>query len=338
MQGTRRSLSRPAGVKITGTGMCIPNKTLTNADLSKMVDTSDEWITQRTGIKTRYIISDGEDTSDLAAGAIKQACENANISPNDLDMVIVASMTQDVICPAMAATVVKKLGAIPCGAYDLNIACTGFVAALNTASCMIESGHYKNIAVCGADALSKITDWKDRRTCVLFGDAAGAAVLSANDDEEVGCLYQGMWSDGERGEVLYVPRTDADIPESEKEAFSGEYNTIQMNGKAVYKFAVNALADCVEDAMNSAGLTSDDIAMVIPHQSNLRMLQTAWKKLGFPIDKVYVNIDRFGNSSAGTVGLCLHELMDQKKIGDGDYVIFVAQGGGLSWGTSLWKL
>ena len=338
MQGTRRSLSRPAGVKIAGTGMCIPKRALTNEDLAQIVETNDEWITQRTGIKTRYIVAEGQRTSDLATAAVKQACDNAGIEPKDLDLVITASMTPDLVCPAMSSTVVKKLGAIPCGAFDMNIACTGFVAALNTASSMIESGHYKNIAICGADSLSKITDWNDRRTCVLFGDAAGAAVLTASDDVEQGCLYQGLWSDGDRGVALFVPKEESDIPEGEMDTFSGAYNTIQMNGKAVYKFAVNALADCVEQSLEVAGLTADDIAMVIPHQSNLRMLHMAWKKLGFSTDKIYVNIDRYGNTSAGTVGVCLHELVEQGQIKKGDYIIFVAQGGGLSWGTSLWKL
>ncbi|WP_432799199.1 beta-ketoacyl-ACP synthase III [Poriferisphaera sp. WC338] len=338
MQGSRRSLSRPAGVKISGTGMCLPKKVLSNDDLAKIVDTNDEWIIQRTGIKTRHISEPHEKTSDLATSAIREALERADMQPSDLDLVIVATMTQDMICPATAATVVQKLGAIPCGAFDMNIACTGFVAAMNAASSMIESGFYKHIAVVGADTLSSIVDWDDRRTCVLFGDAAGAAILSVSDDPEQGCLYQGLWSDGERGQALFVPREEADIPNGEENTFSGKYDKLQMNGKAVYKFAVNALADCVDLALKETGLTSDQVKMVVPHQSNLRMLTSAWKKLGFKGEKVYVNIDRFGNTSAATVGVCLHELVRDGVVKEGDYVIFVAQGGGLSWGSALWKL
>ena len=335
---TVRRTPRPAGVRIAGTGMAVPPRVLTNDDLARLVETSDEWITQRTGIKTRHIADEDTRTSDLAARAVSQALDNAGVGLDELDMLICATMTPDVICPATAAEVVRKIDAIPCGAMDINIACTGLVAAINAGSAMVETGMYRHVAVIGADTLSTITDYEDRRTCVLFGDAASAAVLSASDDETRGCLYQTMGSDAQRGEALYVPRSERDVPESSAHVFTGKFNTLQMDGRAVYKFAVTQLAACVEEAMTATGLAADDIKMVIPHQSNIRMLESAWKRLGFDLDKVHINIDRFGNTSAASAGICLHELMAEGRLTKGDHVVFVAQGGGLSWGTSLWKL
>jgi len=333
-----RSYQPPAGVKIAGTGMAVPPRKVSNDDLSKFVDTSDEWIRPRTGIVTRHLSDETQLTSDLAAEATRQALDNAGLEPGDLDLLVCATMTPDVICPATACRVVNKIGATPCGAMDLNLACTGLVASLSIANNFIMSGAFKNVAVIGADRLSTIVNWEDRRTCVLFGDAAGAMVLSASDNPEQTCLFQKLNSDGGMGEALYVPRTESDIPDAGKENFNGKLNTLQMNGREVYKFAVNALQECVREALAHTGLEPDDIKMVIPHQSNIRMLTTAWKKLGFPTDKIYINIDRFGNTSAASIGLCLHELTEQGRLEEGDHVIFVAQGGGLTWGASLWKL
>ncbi len=332
------SYSSPAGVRIAGTGMAVPPRKVSNDDLAKFVDTSDEWIRPRTGIVTRHLSDETQLTSDLAAEAVKQALDNAGLEPKDLDLLVCSTMTPDVICPATACRVVSKIGAIPCGAMDLNLACTGLVAGLSIANNFIMSGAFKNVAVIGADRLSTIVNWDDRRTCVLFGDAAGAMVLSASDNASQQCLYQQLNSDGDMGEVLYVPRTESDIPERGKESFNGKFNTLQMNGREVYKFAVNALQECVRNALDHTGLTADDIKMVVAHQSNIRMLQSAWKKMGFPDEKIYINIDRFGNTSAASIGLCMHELTEQGTVGEGDYVIFVAQGGGLTWGASLWRL
>ena len=335
---TARSTPRPAGVRISGTGMSVPPRVLTNEDLTRLVDTSDEWITQRTGIKTRHVSDEDTRTSDLAAHAVRQALDHAGLDPADLDMLICATMTPDVICPAASALVVKKIGAIPCGAVDINIACTGLVAGLNHASALVETGMYRHVAVVGADTLTSITDYEDRSTCVLFGDAASAAIVSACDDEKRGCLYQSMGSDAQRGEALFVPRSERDVPDASRHVFTGKFDTLQMDGRAVYKFAVTQLAACVEEALNRTGLTADDVRMVVPHQSNIRMLESAWKRLGFDVDKVHINIDRFGNTSAASAGICLHECITQGKVREGDHVVFVAQGGGLSWGTSLWRL
>ena len=332
------SITPPAGIRIAGTGIAIPDKLLTNADLEKIVETSDEWITQRTGIKPGHVVQPGDRNADLGARAVGNALKAAGLEPTQLDLLICATMTPDVICPAMSCEIVKKVGAIPAGAFDINIACTGFVAALNLAANCIRSGFYRNVAVVASETLTRITNYEDRTTCVLFGDAASAAVLMASDDPNQGCLFQSLGSDGQRGEVLYVPRSEADIPDSEKASFTGKFNTLQMNGRAVYKFAVEKLAECVERAMAACHVTAADVKMIIPHQSNTRMLESAWKRLGIGDDKIYINIDRFGNTSAASVGICLHELFEQKRIGPGDHVIFVAQGGGLSWGTCLWRL
>lgn len=334
----------PRGVAIVGTGIGIPEKRVTNDDLSKLVDTDDEWIVQRTGIKTRYLADEQTKTSDLAATAVRQALDNAGLAPTDLDLLICATMTPDVICPATACKVVAKIGAIPCGAFDINIACTGFVAGINIAGPLIQTGAYRTIAVLGADTLSRIVNWEDRRTCVLFGDAASCAILQGCDDPARGSLFQQMGSDAERGKVLYVPRDESDIPEgidtstTEQAGWNGKFNTLQMEGRAVYKFAVQVLAESVEQAMAAANLTAEDVKMVIPHQSNIRMLQSSWKRLGFPDEKIRINIDRYGNTSAASAGVCLHECMTEGLIGPGDYVIFVAQGGGLSWTANLWRL
>ncbi len=330
--------SRPAGVRITGTGMAVPPRKVSNDDLAEIIDTSDEWIRPRTGIVTRHLSDDGELTSNLAAQAVTQALANAGLKPTDLDLLVCATMTPDMICPATACRVVEKIGAVPCGAMDVNLACTGLVAGLSIASNFIASGAYKNVAVIGADRLSTIVNWEDRKTCVLFGDAAGAMIVSASDNPQQQCLFQKLNSDGSMGEALYVPRNEQDIPEGGHENFNGKYDTLQMNGREVFKFAVNALKECVREALDHTGLSHEDIKMVVPHQSNIRMLKSAWKKLGFPEDKIYINIDRFGNTSAASIGLCMHELTEQGRLQEGDHVIFVAQGGGLTWGASLWRL
>lgn len=339
---TARTAKRPlgaAGVRIAGTGMSVPTNVVTNDDLAKLVDTNDAWIVQRTGIKTRHVVEDRRPhTVELGAAAVRQALANAGIAPTDLDVLILATMSPNVVCPASACQIVNEIGAIPCGAFDLNVACTGMVAALNAGANFITAGHARHVAVVAAETVSSMIDWTDRTTCILFGDGAGAAILSASDDPSQGSIYQALGSDAVRGSALFVPRDQQDIPAGEEQTFNGSYNTLQMNGKAVYKFAVNVLAESVEKALAATGLTADDIAMVIPHQSNIRMLQSAWKRLGFSDDKVYINIDRFGNTSAASIGICLHELVEAKRINTGDYVIFVAQGGGLSWGTNLWRL
>ena len=326
------------GVAIVGAGMAVPAREVTNDDLSQLVDTNDEWIVQRTGIRARRLLSEGESLEKLAAGAVLQALERAGLQPGDLDLLICASTRADVLCPALACRVVDQIGAIPCGAFDLNVACSGFMAAINVGDAMVRSGSYRTVAVVAAEALSNIVNWEDRRTCVLFGDGASCAILQASEDASKGCLYQTMHSDANLGRALYIPETEKDIPAGQEANYNGKLGALQMDGKGVYKFAVRVLAESVANALEALNLTADDIAMVVPHQSNIRMLQSSWNHLGLPEDKIHINIDRYGNTGAASCGICLAECFDSGRIGPGDKIIIVAQGGGLSWGASVWQI
>ena len=340
VKGSRR-FTPPVPAAITGTGMSVPRHVLTNADLEKMVDTSDEWIVQRTGISQRYVSRDGETTTTLATEAVRKALDDAELQPSDLDLLICATMTPDMVCPATACQVVSELGAVPCGAMDMNLACTGFVAALNTAANFVASRQCRHVAVVGAEQLSRIVDWTDRRTCILFGDGAGAAIISppgSGDGESLktGCLHQEIHSDGSRWRDLYCSRSAIDPPAIA--AADDASGTLQMNGREVYKFAVTTLHRCIRDAMEACDLTADDVSVIVPHQSNTRILDSAREKLGLPEEKMYVNLPRYGNTSAASVGICLAELSEQCRLGEGDVVIFVGLGGGLTWATSVWRL
>lgn len=326
------------GVRVAGTGLAVPDRVLTNDDLSAIVDTNDEWIIQRTGIKERRIVNDDQTVVDLGVDSLNQALERAGMKPTELDLVILATMTPEMACPSSAAQLVSKIGAVPAGAMDLSAACSGFVYALNVAAGLIQSGHARNVGVVGAETLSRVLDFTDRRTCVLFGDGAGAAVVTADDNIERGCLYQSMCSDGDRWRELYLPRHEGHIPaDGAPGVFSGNYNTLQMNGREVFKFAVTTTQSAIDEALEKAGATADEIAMVIPHQSNLRILESARQKLNLPPEKFCINIDRFGNTSAASVPIALHEQLVDNRIAEGDLVLFLAMGGGLSWTTSLWR-
>lgn len=325
------------GVRIAGTGMCVPPKVLTNDDLAKMVDTNDQWITQRVGIKTRHIVEEGTTVRDLAREALLEALKNAGIQPGQLDMVLVATLTPEMCCPSTAARVVSDIGAQPAGAMDLSAACSGFVYALNIAGALIQSGQYRTVGVVGAETLSQITDYTDRRTCILFGDGAGAAVLTASDDPAQGSIRQTMRSEGALWGELYVPRVPRDLPEA-GEAFTGNFGKLQMNGQAVYKFAVTTTYSVIQETLEKAGVSADDLAMVVAHQSNRRILESAREKLGLPPEKLYINIDRYGNTSAASVPICLHELTQAGRVKPGDLIMFMAIGGGMTWTANLWRL
>jgi len=328
----------PEGVRIAGTGVAIPPRVLTNAELEKIVETNDDWITQRTGIKERHIAPEGKQTWELATEALQNALDDAGVNAADLDLILCATITPDMTCPATACRIADAIGATPCGAMDLTVACTGFIAGLNTGYNFIRSGHYQNVAVIGVDVLSRVTNYEDRSTCILFGDAASAAILTGCDDPAPRCLYQTLHSDGGKWRELYIPTRPEHLPDDGVGAeFTGKYNTLQMNGREIYKFAVSTLQQAITDAMERTGLTPDEVAMVIPHQSNARILASARDKIGLG-DKVYINIDRFGNTSAASAGLCLHELREAERIKPGDHVIFIALGGGLTWGVSVWRL
>lgn len=325
------------GVRLAGVGTALPKRTLTNDDLAALVDTNDEWITKRTGIKTRYIAEDGTTTCSLAVDALRAALDDAGMMPNDLDMVLLATMTAEMSCPSTAARVVHEIGATPAGAMDITAACSGFVYGLNHAEALVRSGHYKTVAVIGAETLSRITNYEDRGTCILFGDAAGAAILTADQDTSRGCLAQTMRSDGSLWGELYVPRTADDLPEKHA-GFTGRFNTLQMNGQEVFKFAVTTTQAIIDETLEKAGITSADLAAVIPHQSNRRILELVKKRMDLPDGKMVINIDKYGNTSAASVPLCLHDKVAAGELKAGDLVLFVAIGGGMCWTTSLWKL
>jgi len=332
----KRGPTPPAGVRLTGTGMATLGRIVTNDELAKTLDTNDQWITQRTGIKQRRVVDAGTTERHLAKEALTMAIDRAGITPGQLDLVICATMTPEMSCPSTASRLVAELGAVPAGAIDISAACSGFVYGLNMASCMVETGRYRTVAVVGTEVFSQILDWQDRNTCVLFGDGAGAAIVTASDNPNQGCLYQSMASNGDYWHLIYVPRKEEHIPPNG--VFNGSLNTLQMNGREVYKFAVTTLQRMIEKTLDETGLTPSDLAMIVPHQSNQRILESVRDKLGLPAEKVYINVDRHGNTSAASIPIALHELMESGRLEQGDLVLFAGLGGGLTWSSSLWRL
>jgi len=308
-------------VSIIGTGSYTPEKILTNEDLSRMVDTSDEWITTRTGIKERRIAAKDETTSDMAAKAALKAIEQAQVSPEEIDLILVATATPDMIFPATACFVQKKIGAKNAACLDVSAACAGFLFGVEIAQQFITSGTYDTVLVIGADKLTSITNWTDRNTCVLFGDGAGAAVLGHRGSAH-GVISTNMGSDGEYTDILFMPG-------------GGSKQTIHMSGKEVYKQAVTAMLAAARKAIDQAGLTVADIACVIPHQANLRIIEAIGERLGIPREKVFVNVDRYGNTSAAAVAIALDEANRSGRIKSGDYVLMVVFGGGLTWASTI---
>jgi 3-oxoacyl-[acyl-carrier-protein] synthase III len=328
-----------AGVAIAGAGRCVPDGKLTNADLERRVDTTDEWIIQRTGIKERRICdpAKGESTLSLCTGALKQALERARMDASELDLIVLGTVTGETRVPAVACRVAANLEAGHVGAFDLLAGCSGFVYGLNMAHDLIRAGTHRAIGVIGCDVMSSIVDPLDRRTVILFGDAAGACVLRSTDDASKGILAQALHSDGSRWHDLYLPYIDRDLPEGAtwQDAAPG---VLRMNGREVYKFAVKTFNKLIGETLDQAGLTADDVAIFVTHQSNARIIESARTKFGIPKEKMYVNIDRFGNCSSGSVPVCLSELYEQERIHDGDIIMFAAFGAGLTWASSLWRV
>ena len=329
----------PCGVRMTGCGSAVPDKRLTNDDLAKMVDTSDEWIQQRTGISERRIIdpSKGEGQLSLATEALRQALLDADMTGSDLDLIINASVTAEMTCPSNACRISAALDAQPAAAFDVVAACSGFVYALNLADSLIRSGRFNSIGVIGCDAMSTAIDYSDRSVSILFGDAAGATVLVRDDDPDRGCIHQVMEADGRSWPSLFIPNKECDVPSEAKESHA-RMGTLRMDGREVYRFAVNKFREVIEEALTSTGLAVDDVAQFICHQSNVRIIDSAKEKLGLPDDKVYINIDKYGNSSAGSVGLCLDQLWKAGKVKSGDTIVLVAFGGGMTWSSSVWRV
>ncbi|MFM7133500.1 MAG: beta-ketoacyl-ACP synthase III [Planctomycetota bacterium] len=325
------------GVRILGTGSAVPDNRLTNADFERMLDTSDEWIRQRTGISERRVLDlRTEGCSTLAQRALERAIEASGVKATDLDMVIVATVTMEMTCPSTSCRIAGAVGATNAAAFDLVAACSGFVYALNMAESMVRAGRATTVAVIGSEAMSSIIDYTDRTVSILFGDAAGCAIIQATDDSSKGCIYQHMGADGSGWHALYIPRRESDVPPGE-EGNPIRLGNLRMNGKEVFRFAVTKFKEVMEDAFTKTGLTPDDVSQVICHQSNVRIIDAAREKLGIDPSKIYVNIDRYGNSSAGSVPLCLDELWRAGKITPGKPFMMVAFGGGLTWASSVWQ-
>jgi len=318
---------------ITGWGFYAPSRVMTNAELERIVDTSDEWITSRTGIKERRIASDEETTSLMSVRAGRAALEKARLRPQDVQLVIVGTCSPDYLFPATACLVQTELGATKAGAFDVEAACTSFITALAIARGMIVSGAVQNALVIGAERLSRLINWKDRTTCVLFGDGAGAAVLEASN-ASVGIESTVLHGDGSKGELLMVPAGATKRPAS-AETIERGLHFITMAGGEVFKLAVKAMADAAEEAIAEAGLSLDDIDILIPHQANLRIIDGVAKRLRFPPEKVFVNIQRYGNTSAASIPIAICEAESSGRLRRGDKVLLVAFGGGFTWGASV---
>lgn len=315
--------------RIAGTGSYLPEKVLTNADLEKMVETSDEWIQTRTGIRERHIAAEGETTSDLGYQAALRAIEAAGIDASQLDMIVVGTTTPDLIFPSTACLIQAKLGVSGCPAFDVNAACSGFVFALSVADKFIRSGDVRHVLVIGAETLTRIVDWEDRTTCVLFGDGAGAVVLKA--DEETGILSTHLHSDGSKKELLWNP---VGVSVGFGEGTNGG-GTINMKGNDVFKYAVKALDSVVDETLDANGLTKSDLDWLIPHQANLRIIEATAKRLEMSMDQVVVTVDKHGNTSSGSVPLALDAAVRSGRVERGQLLLLEAFGGGFTWGSAL---
>lgn len=317
-------------------GHAVPDKVLTNADLEKMVDTSDEWIVQRTGIKERRICGPEETAATLGTAAALEALERGQIAADDVDLVVCGTVTGDYHFPSASCLIQDAIGARNAGAMDVGAACAGFIYALDVAGAMIEAGRIKTAVVVGVDVLSKYVDWTDRSTCVLFGDGAGAVVLKASDDPDRGLLQTVLLSDGSGARHIVCElggsRYPVDAPWS-----TGKQCRIEMNGAEVYRFAVTAMGDACCRVLESAGMETANIDLFVPHQANLRIIQSAQKRLGLPDDKVFVNVQKFGNTSGGSIPLGLYEAEKEGRLKRGDVVMTVGFGAGLVWGANLIK-
>lgn len=320
---------RPVG--IFGTGSCLPDKILDNAALEKLVDTSDEWIVTRTGIRERRIAPEGVNTSDLAVTAGRRAIEAAGIQAGDLDLIVLGTITPDMVLPSCACTVQQKLGATRAAAFDLTAACTGFVYGLTIGWQFVQTGQCENVLVIGAETLSRVMDYTDRTTCVIFGDGAGAMVLRPTQGDRK-LLAACMGSQGNE-EAMSIPASGSRCPAS-RQTVDSRQHFVRMNGKAIFRFAVNTMVEMVERAVAKVGKTVADINLLVPHQVNMRILEAASEKLNLPLSRMVVNIEKYGNTSAGSVPIAFDEAVRSGRIKKGDLVVMVAFGGGLTWGSA----
>jgi 3-oxoacyl-[acyl-carrier-protein] synthase-3 len=328
-------IDRVTASRIVGTGRAVPPRVLTNEDLSRMVDTSDAWIVERTGIRERHILDPSQAASDLATEAGRQACQKAGVDPSAVDCIIVGTVTGDCPFPATATFVQKKLGAASGGcAFDLSAACAGFLYGISIADAFIRAGQFKNVLVIGVEVLSRIIDWTDRSTCVLFGDAAGAVLMTAGDERAGGrILSTHLFADGSQAEILWQPIGGSREPTT-PEALAARRQFVQMNGREVYKHAVRNMAAGARTALEVNGLGPDDVAWVIAHQANLRILEGVSDRVGIPMSRFFTNVDRYGNTSSASVPTALDEAVEQGKLRSGDLLLFAALGGGLAWASA----
>ena len=320
---------------IIGTGSYVPETVLTNTYFEERLDTNNEWIVSRTGIKERRIVGSDVATSDIATYAAFKALEDAKLNPEDIDMIIVATVTPDMSFPSTACLVQRNLGAFKASAFDISAACSGFIYGLSIASQFVKSRSLKNVLVIGAETLSKITDYKDRNTCVLFGDGAGAAIVSRVEKEK-GILASYIGSDGRGEDLLKLPAGGSRLPAS-AETVSNSLHYIKMDGSEVFKFAIKIIGEAAERALRMCGLTKKDIDFLIPHQANIRIIESATKRLRISKDKVFVNIEKYGNMSAASIAVALDEANKNKKLNKGDIIVLVGFGGGLTWGSIVLK-
>ena len=320
---------------ITGVGSFLPEKVLTNDDLSEMLDTTDEWITKRTGIRERRIVENGVAASDLAVEASLRALDDANVLPAEVDLIITSTITPDCLFPSTSCYIQEKIGARNAGAFDLLAACSGFVYALSVAKSFVASGAMKTVLVVGAECMSKITDYTDRSTCILFGDGAGAVVVQqGNGGREIVTTYLG--SDGSQAELLTLPAGGSRLPASH-ETVESRSHYLKLRGKEVFKQAIVNMVDVITKAATANDMQIKDIDMVIPHQSNIRIIEAAMEKLGLPMEKAFINISKYGNTSSASIPIAIDEIDKGQMLKLGDTAVLVAFGGGLTWGSSVIK-
>jgi 3-oxoacyl-[acyl-carrier-protein] synthase III len=323
------------GAIIAGTGSYLPEKRLTNEDLSKMVDTNDQWITQRTGIKERRIAAPHESTATMATAAARKALDDAGLEPKDLDLIICATITPEMGFPSTACFVAAGLGLNATPAFDLAAACSGFIYAIETATAFVKSGRYKNVLVMGAETISRITDYQDRGSCILFGDGAGAAIVQRSPDVNHGVLYTSIHADGHGWELLHLKPGSRHVLDETLLLDRDQF--IKLKGREVYKFAITRFEELIHDAMRKCELTVEQVSLIIPHQSNLRIIEFAMEKLGLPPEKAFVNIEKYGNTSAASIPIALDEARRTGRIQPGSVVLFVAFGAGLTWSNAVIK-
>jgi 3-oxoacyl-[acyl-carrier-protein] synthase-3 len=323
------------GVGIIGIGSYVPEKIVTNKDLEKIVETSDEWIVSRTGIKQRHVVEPGVATSDLATYAAEKALLDAGVTADEIDLIIVATATPDMLFPSTACLVQDKIKASKAAAFDLSAGCSGFAYGLVTGSQFIKAGLYKKVLVIGAETLSTILDWSDRNTCVLFGDGAGAVVLG-EVPAGYGILGVDLGADGAGGELLKLPAGGSRIPTT-NESINQRLHYLQMSGNDVFKFAVKVMGEAAVKALDNSGLSHTDVDCLIPHQANIRIIQSAAKRLKLPMEKVIVNVDKYGNTSAASIPLAMDEAIKNDKLKNGDIIVLVGFGAGLTWASCVIK-